>query len=90
MDVLIGSDLVYDSAILTLLTQAVDGMLAADGVFLYIAPDECRDGIDGLVNALASVGLECILQQPCDESMFENPLAGDPPWSYPNILTLVY
>ena len=53
VDVLIGSDLVYDANILTLLTQAVDGMLSAEGVFLYIAPDECRDGIDGLVNALA-------------------------------------
>ena len=90
VDILIGSDLVYDAAILTLLTQAVDGMLAPDGVFLYIAPDECRDGIDGLVNALAGVGLECIMQQPCDESMFENPLAGDPPWSNSHISTPTY
>ena len=74
-DVLLGSDLVYDSKILTLLTKAVDGMLAPDGVFLYIAPDECRDGIDGLLGALASVGLQCVMQQPCEEWMYENPLA---------------
>jgi predicted nicotinamide N-methyase len=76
-DVLLGSDLVYDANILALLTRAVDGMLAPDGVFLYVAPDECRDGIDGLLAALATVGVRCVLQQPCEDWMFENPLADD-------------
>ena len=34
-DILIGSDLVYDSKILTLLTQAVDGMLAAGNFYIF-------------------------------------------------------
>ena len=36
-DILIGSDLVYDSKILTLLTQAVDGMLAAGNFYIFIS-----------------------------------------------------
>ena len=34
-DILIGSDLVYDSKILTLLTQAVDGMLASGDIYTF-------------------------------------------------------
>ena len=79
-DVLLGSDLVYDTAILGALKQAVAGMLAPGGTFYYIAPEEGRDGMEGLVNALADVGLQCVDSQPCPEALFASPLvdvAGD-------------
>lgn len=75
-DILLGSDLVYDAKILTLLTQAVDGMLKPGGTFLYVAPDECRDGIDGLIGSLKGVGIQCVMNEPCPEWMYENPLIG--------------
>jgi hypothetical protein len=37
-DVLLGSDLVYDAGILSVLCPAVRGMLKEGGVFLYVAP----------------------------------------------------
>jgi predicted nicotinamide N-methyase len=63
-DVLIGSDLVYDSNILVLLVQAVQGMLSKEGSFVYIAPDTGRDGMANLVQALATVGMVCQEQYP--------------------------
>lgn len=73
-DVLLGSDLVYDSNILAALTQAVAGLLSATGSFYYVAPDEGRDGMIGLIAALQTCGLECVEQKPCSTAMFANPL----------------
>jgi len=73
-DVLLGSDLVYDTTILEALTKAVVGMLAPDGTFYYVAPDEGRDGMDGLVTALAAKGVVCVDSRPCSDALFANPL----------------
>ena len=40
IDVLLGSDLVYDAAILAVLCPAVQALLHDNGTFLYVAPDE--------------------------------------------------
>ena len=76
-DVLLGSDLVYDATILAALTQAVTGMLAPGGVFYYIAPDEGRAGMDGLVASLAAQGVACVDCKPCPDELFANPLRAD-------------
>lgn len=73
-EVLLGSDLVYDSGILAALTQAVSGMLAAEGSFFYIAPADARDGMDGLKESLAACGLVCVQEGRCGDELFANPL----------------
>lgn len=74
-DVILGSDLVYDSGILAILSTAVDALLNAGGSFLYVAPDDGRDGMDELVNALEQKGLRCINKKSCEEEVYANPLA---------------
>lgn len=63
-DVLIGSDLVYDKQILTLLVATVQAMLSPEGSFLYIAPNTGRDGMVDLISSLKQVGIECVEQVP--------------------------
>jgi predicted nicotinamide N-methyase len=77
LDVLLGSDLVYDSAILGLLVPAVKKMLKPDGSFLYCAPDEGRDGMSDLLVALESVGIVCVENTPVPDFMYSNPLCGE-------------
>jgi predicted nicotinamide N-methyase len=77
LDVLLGSDLVYDSAILALLVPAVKKMLKPDGSFLYCAPDEGRDGMDDLLAALQAVGIVCVEHTPVPDFMYSNPLCGE-------------
>lgn len=73
-EVLLGSDLVYDSGILAALTQAVSGMLAPEGSFFYVAPADARDGMDGLKESLAACGLVCVQEGRCGDELFANPL----------------
>ena len=73
-DVLIGSDLVYDSNILGVLCPAVHAMLKNGGTFLYVAPDDARDGMAALVDAMQAIGLVCVKQEACDDAMYGNPL----------------
>ena len=73
-DVLLGSDLVYDTGILRALTQAVSGMLAPGGSFFYVAPEDGRLGMDGLKEALLACGLGCVEEGPCGDGWFRNPL----------------
>ena len=73
-DVVIGSDLVYDVKILSILVPAVKTMLVDGGSFLYCAPDSERDGMNGLHVALEAVGLKCIEKLPCPDSLYNNPL----------------
>lgn len=74
-DVILGSDLVYDSGILAILSTAVDALLNTGGSFLYVAPDDGRDGMDELVNALEQKGLHCVNKKSCEEEVYANPLA---------------
>jgi len=49
VDLLLGSDLVYDINILAILVPTICYLLNADGSFLYVAPDTGRQGIVYLV-----------------------------------------
>ncbi len=78
-DVLIGSDLVYDANILSVLCPAVHAMLKNGGTFLYVAPDNARDGMAVFVDAMQAIGLICTKQEECDisdnSSVYKNPLS---------------
>ena len=73
-DVLLGSDLVYDSGILSVLCPAVKAMLKNDGIFLYVAPDDGRAGMARLQASLLEHGVECISVSPCPDHFYQNPL----------------
>lgn len=74
-DVLLGSDLVYDNGILSVLCPAVKSMLKEGGTFLYVAPDDGRAGMAGLITALQEHGIWCVSQLPCPDELYQNPLA---------------
>eukprot|EP00605_Chrysophyceae_sp_TOSAG23-4_P002250 GSChrysophyteH1.ASY1.ANO1.2494.1 assembled CDS len=74
-DVLVGSDLVYDVDILAVLCPAVNAMLKNGGSFLYVAPDDARDGMPAFVQAMKSLGLHCTKIEKCSDDLYENPLS---------------
>eukprot|EP01038_Epipyxis_sp_PR26KG_P015858 gene15858-21491_t len=61
-DIILGSDLIYDSSILSIFVPAVNLMLNPGGVLLYVAPDSGRDGMIDLIAALSEVNIICIEQ----------------------------
>lgn len=73
-DLLLGSDLVYESAILACLVPAVKEMLRPHGSFLYCAPDGDRDGMGELIEALATVDIVCVEHMAVPDYMYGNPL----------------
>lgn len=52
IDVLIGSDLVYQKSIAPLLSQVIDRILLPGSRFLYVAPDTGRDGLPEFLGGL--------------------------------------
>jgi predicted nicotinamide N-methyase len=52
VDLLLGSDLVYDINILSILVPTICYLLHADGSFLYVAPDTGRQGREVVVCAI--------------------------------------
>lgn len=75
IDVLLGSDLVYDSNILRVLVPAVQRLIKPGGMFLYLAPDDARDGMVEFTAVMEAAGLKCVEQTQCPHSLFANPLA---------------
>ncbi len=60
-DVLLGSDLVYDVNILSILIPAVPSLLQSHGEFLYVAPNTGRDGMDELIARLEKeINMVCV------------------------------
>ena len=76
-DVLVGADLVYDIEILRFLVPAVVGILKTGGIFLYLAPENARQGMELLVGALSAVKIKCIEQNKCPDDFYSNPLVGE-------------
>jgi len=74
--VLLGSDLVYDRKILSILVPAIRRLLAPDGSLLYVAPDTGRDGMVDLASALSEAGIDCVDRTPAPPRYFANPLTG--------------
>lgn len=73
-EVLLGSDLVYDSAILDILVPAIEQLLSPTGYLLYVAPITGRDGMAQLVERLASAGIICVEQVAVPDELYANPL----------------
>jgi predicted nicotinamide N-methyase len=67
VDVLLGSDLVYDANILAILVPAVAKLLKPDGQFLYVAPDTGRDGMTDLIESLLAIDMVCVESFPVPE-----------------------
>lgn len=63
--VILGSDLVYESRILPPLMKAIQLLIAEDGYFLYVAPDENREGMSDLILSLEGIGMHLQQQMPC-------------------------
>ena len=69
VDVLLGSDLVYDVNILSILIPAIPALLKQDGEFLYVAPNSGRDGMDELMDRLEKeIGMVCLESCPVPEA----------------------
>ena len=74
-DVLLGSDLIYDIAMIPSLLSIVSKLLNKDGIFLYVAPTTKRDGMDEFKNAILEEGnFELTEAISAPESYYTNPL----------------
>ena len=57
VDIVIGSDLVYQKSIAPLLTDVIGRLLRPGGRFLHVAPDTGRDGLPEFLQGLEGGGL---------------------------------
>ena len=76
-DVILGSDLVYDKNILSILVPAIMKMLKLGGSFLYVAPalgNQDRAGLDALDGTLLSSGFEHVESINCPSEFYRNVL----------------
>jgi predicted nicotinamide N-methyase len=65
VDILLGSDLVYDINILSILVPAIPQLLKPTGELLYVAPDTGRDGMEELLGRLEKeINMRCIERFP--------------------------
>lgn len=55
MDVVIGSDLIYQKSLVPLLAGVVTKVLRPGGTFFYVAPDTGRDGLDEFIQHMKSL-----------------------------------
>ena len=72
-DVLLGSDLIYDSDIAPLLVDVVSSLLSPDGSFLMVCGKN-RQGVDRLFSLFAERGFACAQADPAPNSFLSNPL----------------
>lgn len=75
LDIIIGSDLIYDKNILKYLVPALLAMLKPDGFMLYAAPITGRDGMADLEAVLEKFGIICEEKINCPDKYYQNPLA---------------
>jgi ribosomal protein L11 methylase PrmA len=73
-DIILGSDLVYDSKIINILIPAICAMLSPTGVLLYSCLASERDGMDEFIPTLAEAGLVLVEQGLCPDDFYSNPL----------------
>ena len=75
-DYVICSDCIYQKDIAHLLMRVVTGLLDPDrGIFLYVAPEGGRDGLDEFISEMKSDGgFECISDVIAPDRYRENPL----------------
>jgi predicted nicotinamide N-methyase len=73
VDILIGSDLIYQSDMVPLLLQTIRGLLSEQGRFFYVAPDSGRQGQDEFFS-LITQEMELISESKAPDEYSENPL----------------
>nr|CCA17519.1 conserved hypothetical protein [Albugo laibachii Nc14] len=57
-DIILGSDLVYHSALVPVLVNAIDNMLISSGQFIHLA-SQARDSLDQFTKQMRSAGFAC-------------------------------
>ena len=55
VDILIGSDLIYEKALVPLLATVVRDVLKPGGKFYYVAPEDGRDGLFEFIDQMKSI-----------------------------------
>lgn len=58
-DFVVGADLIYQKSLVPLLSQVVKGLLKPGGLFLYVAPESGRDGLEEFIKTMADMSSEC-------------------------------
>ena len=75
MDIVIGSDLIYQKSIVPYLKKVVLGLLKeGQGRFLYVAPDTGRDGLPEFIESMKRDGFQLESQQVAPREYHSNPL----------------
>jgi predicted nicotinamide N-methyase len=76
LDFVVGSDLIYQKSLVPLLTEVVMGLLKPGGTFLYVAPDNGRDGMEEFI---AKMKKRCPgwKQEVAPSSYHSNPLTNE-------------
>jgi len=74
MDIVLGSDLIYQKSIVPYLKKVVLGVLNEGGRFLYVAPNTGRDGLDEFIASMKHNGVQLVSQQVAPKAFHSNPL----------------
>jgi predicted nicotinamide N-methyase len=74
MDVVIGSDLIYQVDMVPLLLQTIKGLLTDKGRFLYVAPETGRQGQEVFFQAMKE-SFELVSEETAPKEYTSNPLA---------------
>lgn len=78
VDVVLGSDLVYQKSIAPLLTKVLQRLLKPGGRFLYVAPETGRDGLPEFLAGLTTKkgGLALVKEEVAGPALLSNPFQG--------------
>ena len=74
LDILVGSDLIYQFDMVPVLLQTVTALLAPNGTFFYVAPATGRQGQESFFAGLAAAGWQ-LQEHVLDPAYKSNPLA---------------
>jgi predicted nicotinamide N-methyase len=78
IDVILGSDLIYQKSIVPLLKKVVNGLVNDDGYFLYVCPTDGRDGLKEFITSMKQDGFKCVSEEIAPDLYRSNPLkSGD-------------
>jgi len=77
VDLVLGSDLVYQKSLAPLLAQVLCRLMRPGGRFLYVAPATGRDGLEDFVKGLSDrAGLFQVSEKEAGPKLLSNPLEG--------------
>lgn len=76
LDYVIGSDLIYQDSIVSLLKKVILGLLKPEtGRFLYVAPETGRDGLSRFIGTMKHEGCHLVESKTAPEAFYANPLS---------------